>query len=104
MDYKDFKNGQKVMVYIPLKKWFYNANIIETVNGDFTISFPKPIDGHYDQIKNLKNQEELDKWFYIVKRQKITEGLIKEGEDKFKINGKEWLFPNKAFSMQRLAI
>lgn len=104
MDYSEFKDEMKVMVYIPACKYFYNAVLVQTVDNDFTISFTKPIKGHYDLMKRIENQEQLDKFFFVCKRQKITKELLKKGEDKFKMNGKEWFFGQNSFLMQNLAL
>lgn len=102
MNYSNFKNKQKIMVYIPLTKRFHNAEVIETVDGDFTLAFTKPIQGHHDVIKRISTQEQLDKWFYVDFRKKITNQLFDAAESKFKVNGKEWIFENKAFAYSRI--
>ena len=102
LNYTDFKDNLKVMVFIPATGMFHNAEIIETVDKDFTIAFTKPIKGHYDIIHRITNQNQLDKWFLIKKRQKVTEELIKEGQEKYSKNGKFWIFSGTIGLMQKV--
>jgi hypothetical protein len=102
--YSELKDEMKIMVYIPVLNHFYNANVIETVDSNFTIAFTGPIKGHHDLIKRVESQEQLDKWFFICKRQKFTDKLFQAAEDKFKENGKEWFFGNNSFLMKNLAL
>ena len=102
MKYTDLKDKLKIMVFIPATEMFHNAELIKTIDNDFTVAFTKPIKGHYDIIHRISNQIQLDKWFLIKKRQKITDELIKEGKEKYSKNGKFWIFDGNIGLMQKI--
>ena len=96
MNYSELENKQNLLVYIPTTKRFYPAEVLETVDNRFSICFTEAISGHTDIYFTIANQNELDNFFYVITKEaskKLTSEEIENlGEEKFKKNGKSWIF------------
>lgn len=99
MEFEKLKDGQRVNVYIPAMKRFYKMKVTKTVNGTFTISNygsrkNNLIDGH-EFLGEIKNQEDLDNFFYMQK-EPVT-GLngdksFSRADAQFKKNKRGWIY------------
>lgn len=100
MDYKDFKDGQKVNVFIPAMNNFYNMEISDyDGKGAFLISNygckkRNKIGGH-EAAFVLKDQNDVENFFYIHKgalKNSELEEVTKKAEEQYKRNNKSWIF------------
>jgi len=99
MEFKDLKDGQKVMIYIPAMNNFYKMEVNEWENGAFNVGNygcqkRNKIGGH-EVAFIISNQKDVDGFFYMhkgtIKNDEL--GLVTEkAEQHFKKNNRRWIF------------
>lgn len=101
MNFSELKDKQKVNVYIPVTRRFYKMEVTSCThhddgNGGFTISNydTEAIQGHTGYLYRLKDQEDLDNFFYVEKAEpgKPNEESYKNGDQHYLKNNKGWIF------------
>lgn len=108
MKYNELKDGMVVKIYIPANKTFYKMQVTKTINeNEFSISniCLKPhhrIEGH-EYRATVKTQEDIDAFFYMHKG-KLDDQAFDLADEHFKRNGREWIFANGAFKMNKMQL
>lgn len=105
MNYKDLKDGQRVNVYIPAMNRFYKMDVTSCEMADdglggFTISNygarkNNLIDGSHEYLGSIRNQEDVDNFFYMQKEVVTGRGndlSFVNAEAHYQKNGKRWIF------------
>lgn len=102
MNFKELKNGQNVLVYIPVFKTFYDAKVTEHINGNrFTVTLNRNIEGH-EVIVYLYNQNDIDGWFYITDKKQTSSIDFDDANRHFIRNNKAWIFGSEKSETKKI--
>lgn len=99
---EDLRKVKKVWMYIPALKGFYKMQVTEIFGekpgfsvSNICMSKSYRVQGH-EFLAYMHNQNDLDNFFYLEAGE-VTCESYKNGEKKFELNGREWIFKGDSF-------